>query len=82
MIMSTPIAYGSHAVPIEAARTQPGLFRRIFRTLMEAREAQALRYVSGYLNQLSDEQLRTFGMKDAEIRAVRSRRGEPASYWI
>jgi uncharacterized protein YjiS (DUF1127 family) len=49
---------------------------------MAAREAQALRYVSGHLNQLSDEQLRKFGMTDAEIRDVRSRRGEPASYWI
>lgn len=80
--MSTPITYGSEAVPFEAARTQPSLFRRIFRALMAAREAQALRYVSGHLNQLSDEQLRKFGMTDAEIRDVRSRRGEPASYWI
>lgn len=80
--MSTPIAYGSPAVPFEAARTQPGLFRRVVRALMAAREAQALRYVSGYLNQLSDEQLKRLGMTDAEIRDVRSRRGDPVSYWI
>jgi hypothetical protein len=83
--MSTPITYNGETAPFalpSARSTRAGFFKRFFQSMVAAREAQALRYVSGYLSRLSDEQLENLGLTRSEIRDVRSRANGPASYWV
>ncbi len=65
-----------------AAPAQPGLLRRIFDRLIEARMAHGEAHVRAYLSRLSDERLADLGFSPDRIKAVRARDGAINSYWL
>jgi uncharacterized protein YjiS (DUF1127 family) len=71
--MSTPSAVGSDAGLI-GVEPRPSLFTRFLHAMMKARQEQARRYVKAYLARCSDEQLKSMGYTEAEIRQVRRHR--------
>lgn len=52
---------------VPAINAKSGFFRSMFDTLVEARQREADRYVSGVLLSLDDETLRSYGYSRSEL---------------
>jgi hypothetical protein len=68
----------AQAAMAETARPQAGLLERIFASIIEARERQAVHTVAVQLAGLSSERLAGLGLTNAEIAAIRT--GEPVGH--
>jgi uncharacterized protein YjiS (DUF1127 family) len=60
----------------------PGLLRRFFDRMIEARKVHGEAHVRAYLNSLSDERLADLGFSGDRIKAVRAKDGAANSYWL
>lgn len=61
-----------------ASTNKPGFFRNVLKAFIEARQAEAERYVNRVLLSLDDETLKTHGYSRAEL----SRRGTSDRFWV
>jgi uncharacterized protein YjiS (DUF1127 family) len=78
---TTTLRAGGMAAP--AGKERLGFFSRLLARLIKAREAQAKRYVDGYLAGLPDRQLADLGYTRKEIDELRKRAaGMPPAYFI
>ncbi len=70
--------------PVDTTRvpSAPGLLRRFFDRVIEARKSHGEAHVRAYLNSLSDERLADLGFSADRIKAVRAKDGAANSYWL
>jgi len=79
---STVLDFGGAVDTAKSEAAKPGLLRRLYNGIIQARMAHGEAHVRAYLSGLSDQRLADLGFSPDRIKAVRAKDGAVSSYWL